>query len=93
MSASNVIGIDKVVTSENLYQSTEQLVAELVYICDFDSNDNCGGTLFANNSGLSHTFSASIQSQVIVTTTVTDITSISKYFKKIWVHQIEFNIG
>ena len=83
MSASDVIGIDKVVTSENPYQSTEQLVTELVYICDFDANDNCGGTSFANNSGFSHAFSASIQSQVMVSTTVTDITSISKYFKKI----------
>ena len=49
----------------------------LIYICDFDANDNCGGTLFANNSGFSHAFSANIQSQAIVSTTITDITSIS----------------
>ena len=81
MSASYLIGTYKVVTSEEANQATEHLVTELVYICDFDANDNCGGTLFANNSGVSHTFSASIQSQVMVSTTVTDITSISKYLK------------
>lgn len=50
-------------------------------MCDFDANDNCGGTLFANNSGFSHAFSASIQSQVMVATTITDYTSISEFFK------------
>jgi hypothetical protein len=49
----------------------------LIYICDFDANDNCGGTIFTNNSGLSHTFSANAQSQVMVATTITDMTSIS----------------
>lgn len=57
-----------------------KLSRENVYTCDFDANDNCGGTLFANNSGISNAFSASIQSQVMATTTVTDITSISKTF-------------
>ena len=68
----------KVSTSEQPHLSTEEIIPGVVYLCDFDSNDNCGGELFANNSGFSHAFSASIQSQVMVSTTITDITSISK---------------
>ena len=49
-------------------------------MCDFDANDNCGGATFANNSGFTHTFAANIQSQVIVSTTITDYTSISEFF-------------
>jgi hypothetical protein len=66
----------KVSTTEG---SEEPIVTGVVYLCDFDANDNCGGTLFANNSGFSHAFSASIQSQVMVSTTVTDYTSISEF--------------
>ena len=62
---------------ENDYYKKLDREYPLVYICDFDANDNCGGSLFANNSGLSHTFSASVQSQVMVATTITDMTSIS----------------
>lgn len=56
-----------------------------VYLCDFDGASNtCGGELFSNNSGVAQSFSFQ-QNQIIVSTTVTDISSISKYF---WINII-----
>lgn len=47
-----------------------------VYFCDFDLNDNCGGALSSNNSGLGLQF-ASVQSAPIGAYSVSDFSSIS----------------
>ena len=69
------------ISSPIFISSTSQftgLPANSVYFCNLDEPNLCGGTTFANNSGFSNSF-GSQQSQIIVSTTVTDITSISNY--------------
>ena len=71
-------------TTETTTTTTEKTSTNLVtgiapmpvFLCNFDGNSTCGGQLFSNNSGFSNAFSIQSQ-QVIVSTTLTDITSIS----------------
>lgn len=51
----------------------------LIYLCDFDSNNDCGGILNSNSSGALNSFSASVQSAIIGSTTITDVSSISEF--------------
>jgi len=65
-------------TSTTSLNPTSTINVNQIFSCDFDANDNCGGVLSSNNSGLFNTFQGGAQSAVMVTTTATDITSISK---------------
>lgn len=47
-----------------------------VYSCDFDSSNNCGGFFTTNSLGLNAQF-ASVQSTLVNSYTITDLTSIS----------------
>ena len=48
-----------------------------VFYCDFDGLNTCSGELETTGSGLGHSLIFGSR-QIILTTTVTDITSISK---------------
>lgn len=64
--------------NNDYYKQLEIREDPLIYLCDFDSNNNCGGTLYWNNSGALNLFSASTQSAVMGTITITDVSSISE---------------
>lgn len=65
------------INCDTIYENDDKLTRNSVFFCNFDGNNTCGGTLFFNSSGILHSFSFQ-QNQIIINTTVTDVTSISK---------------